>query len=89
MLGESLAPDGTGWYRLALVGTAAVNGGLVCSVCARPVGPAPGQTGWYALVRPGTRWYPLAGKLSLRALVAQGIEQRFPKPCVHLLPQAS
>jgi hypothetical protein len=82
VLGESLALAGTRWYRLAHVGTAAISGGSVCSVCARSVGCAARSSGWYALARPVSRWYPLAGKLSARALVAQGIEQRFPKPCV-------
>jgi hypothetical protein len=31
---------------------------------------------------PGVRRQPLAGTLGGRALVAQGIEHRFPKPCV-------
>ena len=31
---------------------------------------------------PGARQQPLAGSLGSRALVAQGIEHRFPKPCV-------
>jgi hypothetical protein len=47
-----------------------------------PVARAARRTGWYALALPGIRWYALAGKLCPRALVAQGIEQRFPKPCV-------
>ena len=77
------------WCWLAAVGTDGDSSvrrrptaARVCSVCARSVGHAARSSGWYALVRPVSRWYRLAGRLSARALVAQGIEQRFPKPCV-------
>lgn len=82
LLGETLAPVGSRWYQLARVGTQAISGGSVCPMFAPWVGATAGHTRWQRSARPGTRWYPLAGKLTTRALVAQGIEQRFPKPQV-------
>ena len=43
--------------------------------CRRPAG-------WGPPGLPGGGWLPLAGTLGPVALVAQGIEQRFPKLCV-------
>src|SRR5690349_11242377 len=50
-----------------------------CHPCGLPCGR---RAGWGRLVSPGTPCGPLVGSLALVALVAQGIEQWFPKPCV-------
>jgi len=73
---------------------AAVSTRARCAVwCARRVIhrstlPQP-RSGWDRLVRPVTRGYTPAGRLGPRALVAQGIEHRFPNPYVFYRLQAT
>ncbi len=55
------------------------DGGLVVGSAA---GALTGHDPSQRLASPANSGTPQAGRLATQALVAQGIEQRFPKPCV-------
>jgi hypothetical protein len=67
---------GDAWAYLLTATSSAIPDGPVCSRVLR----CRSADGWGPLVSPGDGWLPLAGSLAPVALVAQGIEQRFPKP---------
>jgi hypothetical protein len=78
LLGESWSvPVTPGRYRGGM-GTRRGRAMIGCSMCAPPVSATAADTGGHGRALLAAPGYPLAGKLGPHALLAQGIEHRFP-----------